>query len=632
MAMSASDKKTDKKQGVSAEQARKIQVSEQIASVLKRDWEELQDKQAKSGKRMKPGQHIRTVSLTKNRRGETSVKVGMANGGHLVDGIGINAAEAFKEKAKEEYARSRIAEFLRKIREQGWDAVEGEIPPELREAVLKACQKENISMASASEKAEQKRLHAALRKASEKSAAAILTAAAAVSSPILVVSPARKAQMEAEARQVVNSARKCIAASAAFKNVDVKSVEQRRPGSRSAKVTFTKKMNDGTMREVTLVGDRINISKLKFDEAEQLFEKQAGGGILSAEEQSRLDEWKKYGVTNKEELYAKGQKFVTQISERNISASLKTALAEEKRILRQQEAEELMSPDNQVSAAKLAQIQFVFKKNDHGIPLSKEEQSLFKAVSARVKTAEELDAPGNSARKIEILKSNKFFMHNADGSLTNITAEKAMLEHNPAAYRAQMEKGALPKRDTTQKPVFNVSQGMSLADVTEAARAAKNVISKEDKTKVRLLNLYAKMHGTDKVSTEALNWAKENAPAAGILMKKRGELEKSGVSAAEFKTEIEKAAKTAATQTESKQHQSAPSKPQAAAEKPAQKQQQPAPASKPQTDKASPALVKDNKASKIQENKVAYAMKKEQEKKAPKAPVMEILRATQNTR
>lgn len=608
MATPTSDKKTDKEPKISAEQARKIKVSEQIASVLKRDWEELQDRQAKNGKKIRPGQHIRTVSLTKNRRGETAVKVGMANGGRLVDGMGVNAAESFRKKEGENAARFKIEEFLRKIRENGWAAVEGEIPPELKEAVLKACRKENISTASAGEKAAEKRLHTALREAA-KSSASIIASAKAAPSPILFVSSARKAQMEAEARHVVSSVSKCIAASAAFKGVDVKSVEQRRPGSRSAKVTFAKKMNDGTIREVTLVGDRINISKLKMDEAEQLFEKRARGGILSADEQNRLEEWKKYGIANKEDLFEKGQKFVTQISDKNITASFKTDLEKEKETLKQQEKEELLSPDNQISEAKIEQIQFVFKKNENGIALSKEEQSLFKAVSARVKSVEELNAPENGAKKIEILKSNKFFMHNADGSLTDIAKEKAMLERDPAAYKTQQEQGKLPQRDTTQKPAFNVSQGTSLADVNEAARSAKDVLSKEDKTQVQLLNLYAKMHGTDKVSAEALAWAKTNAPAAGALMKKRGELEKSGVSAAEFKAEMEKATRAANTAPQGKQQ---------------------APVSKPQAKAAAPAPAKDNKVSKIQENKAAYATKKEQEKKAP--DVMKLLRAAQNTR
>ena len=148
------NEQAQKKNKISAKKAEEIKVSAKIAAVLKREWEDLAKKQEQRGVKVSAGRKISSVTLVKNRRGKISVRVNMENGGRLFDNAKEKHILTFKEKAQKAYSRAKVEEFLKKIKEYGYAAVEGEIPAELKEAVLKGMARANISTSYKGERAE----------------------------------------------------------------------------------------------------------------------------------------------------------------------------------------------------------------------------------------------------------------------------------------------------------------------------------------------------------------------------------------------------------------------------------------------------------------------------------------------
>ncbi len=157
---------TQKNIKISAKQAEEIKISRHIAGVLKREWEELAKKQEQRGVKIHAGRKISSITLTKNRHGKVSVQINMQNGARLLDNAREKNVISFKEKAQKVYSRAKVEELLKKIKEYGYAAVEGEIPAELKEAVLKAMDNANISTSYKGEKAEAE----AAREASQRAA------------------------------------------------------------------------------------------------------------------------------------------------------------------------------------------------------------------------------------------------------------------------------------------------------------------------------------------------------------------------------------------------------------------------------------------------------------------------------
>lgn len=158
---------TQKKNKISAKRAEEIKVSGQIAAVLKREWEELAKKQEQRGIKISASRKISSVTLTKNRRGKISVQVNMQNGARMLDNAREKHVVKFKEKAQKVYFRAKIEELLKKIKEYGYAAVEGEIPAELKEAVLRAMEKANISTSYRGDKVEAETARQASQRAAE---------------------------------------------------------------------------------------------------------------------------------------------------------------------------------------------------------------------------------------------------------------------------------------------------------------------------------------------------------------------------------------------------------------------------------------------------------------------------------
>ena len=140
---------------VSPEKLEEIRVSKQMAEVLKRDWVELQKKQQQKGMKIESGRRVSSVSLVQDKEGRVAVNVNMENGKKIRDNNQEKIVTSFKERAEKVYTRFKIEEILNKIREYGWAAVEGEIPADLRNIVIKACERANISLTSKGEKAEE---------------------------------------------------------------------------------------------------------------------------------------------------------------------------------------------------------------------------------------------------------------------------------------------------------------------------------------------------------------------------------------------------------------------------------------------------------------------------------------------
>ena len=162
---------TQKNIKISAKQAEEIKISRHIATVLKREWEELAKKQEQRGVKINASRKISSITLTKNRHGKVSVQINMQNGARLLDNVREKNVISFKEKAQEVYSRAKVEELLKKIKEYGYAAVEGEIPAELKEAVLKAMEKANISTSYKGAKAEAEAARGASQRAAEDEAA-----------------------------------------------------------------------------------------------------------------------------------------------------------------------------------------------------------------------------------------------------------------------------------------------------------------------------------------------------------------------------------------------------------------------------------------------------------------------------
>ena len=126
-------------------QENEIKVSREFAERIKKRWEELAERQEAKGYTARSGRKITEVSFVKDHHGKIAVQIGLRNGKSIRDSGRGKAVEKFKEQNDNSYMRSRVAFFLKKIREYGYAAVEGEIPEELKEAVLNGMEKADIS-------------------------------------------------------------------------------------------------------------------------------------------------------------------------------------------------------------------------------------------------------------------------------------------------------------------------------------------------------------------------------------------------------------------------------------------------------------------------------------------------------
>lgn len=154
MEQTAEKKAAQKTVEISAKKKNEIKISNKIAEKIKGQWDELAKRQNNSGVRLRSSRKITSVSLVKDSQGKIAVQVNLRNGRSITDNGREKALDTFKKQSRRAYARARIAEFLKRIREDGFAAVEGDIPAELKDAVLSAMSKANISTSYRGAKAE----------------------------------------------------------------------------------------------------------------------------------------------------------------------------------------------------------------------------------------------------------------------------------------------------------------------------------------------------------------------------------------------------------------------------------------------------------------------------------------------
>ena len=312
---------TDK---LSPEQAASIRISRKMAAKLKSKWEALQKRQ--NGRRVRSDDRISSVSIIRNRQGKESVRVNMGNGREILNTSMERAAAEFEKTARKVYAGSRIEEFLRKIKENGWDAVEGEIPTEIKDAVRSACERANISLSSKGERAKERE---AAQKASQRAANAADNAIKAALRP--AAKPAAFDNKKA-ANFIVAAAVADFAASAFCKNSGIKMIEptqQRRKGSSSKRETIALKMPDGSSFDIVLVGDNINANRVKAQAiAEALFRREKGWPAKKGDEKL-LAAMAKLKIETLADLQQKSGR-VNNVSDKLIPEKYKAALAQEK--------------------------------------------------------------------------------------------------------------------------------------------------------------------------------------------------------------------------------------------------------------------------------------------------------------
>ncbi len=308
------------KDKLSPEQAASIRISREMAAKLKTKWEDLQKRQ--NGRRVRSDDRISSVSIIRSRQGKESVRVNMGDGREILGASMERAAAEFEKTARKVYAGSRIEEFLRKIKENGWDAVEGEIPAEIKDAVRSACERANISLSSKGERAKE-------REASQRAAE---TADRAIKAAVRPAAQPAAFDNKKAADFIVAAAVADFAASAFCKNSGIKMIkptQQRRKGSSSKRETIALKMPDGSLFNIDQVGDNINANRVKAQAiAETLFRREKGWPAEKGDEKL-LAAMAKLKIETLADLLQKSGR-VNNVSDKLIPEKYKAALAQEK--------------------------------------------------------------------------------------------------------------------------------------------------------------------------------------------------------------------------------------------------------------------------------------------------------------
>lgn len=118
-------------------------------------WQGFQKRQAEALKKAgvsTTGYKISNVKMLYDKNGrEKCVKVGFAGGGSIEDSG--NKIQVFHSIRRKKPRFNKLYALLQAIKERGWKAVEGEIPPEMRTIVLRACKAAGIPLQAPAERA-----------------------------------------------------------------------------------------------------------------------------------------------------------------------------------------------------------------------------------------------------------------------------------------------------------------------------------------------------------------------------------------------------------------------------------------------------------------------------------------------
>ncbi|MBR1778090.1 MAG: hypothetical protein IJ752_05855 [Alphaproteobacteria bacterium] len=395
MEQTAQQKEAQKTLKISAKQAKEIKISRQIADKIKRQWEELAKRQRSAGAKVRSSRRITSITFTKDHHGKVAVQVNMRNGHSIMDNGQEKALETFKAQSRRSYARAKVAELLKKIREYGFAAVEGEIPPELREAVLKGMAKANISTSYKGAKAEA----AAAKQFSNNAAKAADSAFKGAAGLKLAASP-RIPHFPGE-KPKLPSIPLDLTIGRSINDINKDAREHRKNGTESKEDKIKQQYINAAMRMYGT--DTVDENVLKA--AEELMSRKASLSEIwkIVNDKSKTTEQKRIEIgktPSGNEKKAKEKPSKEQC--RRQSQKSKT------------DRKERLDPNNKESKERLKAIQDVFRKNEAGNPLTAAETALYNFVREKYKKIPDFkieDISFGKHEKIlnEVLRNNGAF-------------------------------------------------------------------------------------------------------------------------------------------------------------------------------------------------------------------------------
>ncbi|MBO4519760.1 MAG: hypothetical protein J5787_00980 [Alphaproteobacteria bacterium] len=296
-------KDVSEKKGVSKEKAKEIKVSKQVASKIRRRWEALAKRQENGGIRVRANRKITSVSFVKDENGKVSVQVNLRNGRSIKDNAEEKGLEKFQKESRRAYARTKIAELLKKIKELGFAAVEGEIPPELKDAVLKSMARANISTSHKGTKAQEAEAKKSGSSSNTKTDTLKSSGSLFNTSPVFATTGYKP--VDTLLRSAQESFKDPIYESRGIKQVSP--VTARYPGGKSCSTeeTISIKLPDGSTIDLTLVGQDTRQNRIKADCLAKILWKAEHNESLTEEEKKLIEEAEKKGIHSLEDLKKK---------------------------------------------------------------------------------------------------------------------------------------------------------------------------------------------------------------------------------------------------------------------------------------------------------------------------------------
>ena len=512
------------------------------AKALQHDWKVLQSRQKHRGRKRqaeKTGRNIETALFLLKRDGRA-----MDLQSHKQRFSGLREDFAH-EKVRKTYTAYIISEYMKRIREDGWAAVEAGLPPELREVLMKACESKGISTTDKGEKAKE-------RESEQKKQAehhANKAAAAAFAAPFVAaaefnpfnptayigtkfpadIAPTKRDALIKSERAAMKHLENLLAQSQAFKDKKIVAYGSTFINSNSMTVKYQTTVNGETV-EKCVSGDRVNKTEVLLDEGQYLFEKLEKNEPLNAAEQKRLDEWKSKGVKSTKDFVPQNgaekslaSKKAGQISEKGLTGKFAEQMKIEQGVYQQATTDRVLETIN----AKLAQAEFVIRKQSAGLKLDASEQRLLafaqntlgeKTNNQRnerkpltLERLAEMRRPENETALIEFGKGIKTFISDEYGTMISVEKQLAALRESPEKYAEMDAKGVFPKSQTFNP--LNVKAGMSLDKFDllsqKSVRDKKNANRKDEKFFVDELKKFAKNNKESTVSVAAINHARK---------------------------------------------------------------------------------------------------------------------------
>lgn len=505
------------------------------AKALQYDWKVLQSRQKHRGRKRqaeKTGRNIETALFLLKRDGRA---MDMQSHKQRFSGLREDFAH---EKVRKTYTAYIISEYMKRIREDGWAAVEAGLPPELREVLMKACESKGISTTDKGEKAKEreseqkKQAEHHANKAAAAFAAPFVAAAAfnpfnptayiGTKFPADIAPTKRDALIKSE-RAAMNHLENLLAQSQAFKDKKIVACGPTFINSNSMTVKYQITVNGKTV-ENCVNGNRVNKTQVLLDEGQYLFEKLEKNEPLNAAEQKRLDEWKSKGVKSTKDFVPQNgaekslaSKKAGQISERELTGEFAEKMTTEKGV--HQQAITDLALEN--IDDKLAQAEFVIRKQSAGLKLDASEQRLLTFVQntfgektnnqMTLERLAEMRRPENKKRLIAFGGGIKPFISDEYGTMISVEKQLAALRESPEKYAEMDAKGVFPKSQTFNP--LNVKAGMSLKNFDllsqKSVNDKRNKNRQDEKFFVDELKKFAENNKESTVSVAAINHARK---------------------------------------------------------------------------------------------------------------------------